>query len=299
MSRRELRGFEPKADARKAGPQFRAMWTDWLGGYPIGSERLNKGLEIARKPGKVSELRIDRQLVMAEVKGTQPAPYRVAVEFVPLGLDAWTRLKESFAESPDLLAAFERGEIPSKLESLFAEAGVPFLPERYKHVKTSCTCPDWLRPCKHAIAVLHQLGKQLAVDPLLLLNLRGANWSAGSLAEAAPEVVVEEFTTLALDPATFYGEGGDYGFLEKALQGEVKTRRLLHRLGPLELFGTRMDLERFLESTYAEAGEAALIQLNSLGVGSVDEHGTSERVEDRAGEEDGRITEGLDDVTGG
>jgi uncharacterized Zn finger protein len=273
--------------------RLRMLWADWIHGYPVGSERLAKGLEVARKAHVVSPLRIEGSLVAAEVQGTQALPYRVVLDFVPVPEDAWARALELLQASPQVFAALRRGDFDSRVESLFAEAGVSIFPERYKQVKASCTCPDWLRPCKHSIAVFHHLGRLIDTDPMLLLELRGMH--LGMDAPRAEQEVEELIAApeLALDPETFYGGNADYTFLERALTAELKPKRLLHRLGPLELFGTRMDLERFLDATYDQAAVQAAIRLGSAEPSvepsaepSVEPSGSGE-VQQASAEEDG------------
>ena len=38
---------------------------------------------------------------------------------------------------------------------------------------SGCTCPAWVDPCVHALAVLYQLTWLLEADPFVLLQLRG------------------------------------------------------------------------------------------------------------------------------
>jgi len=65
------------------------------------------------------------------------------------------------------------GELPHEIEDVFAEAGVALFPERGSHLTTSCTCPDWATPCKHAAAVCYLMAEAFDDDPFLLLAFRG------------------------------------------------------------------------------------------------------------------------------
>jgi uncharacterized Zn finger protein len=50
---------------------------------------------------------------------------------------------------------------------------VALFPERGSHLTTSCTCPDWATPCKHAAAVCYLMAEAFDDDPFLLLAFRG------------------------------------------------------------------------------------------------------------------------------
>jgi uncharacterized Zn finger protein len=65
------------------------------------------------------------------------------------------------------------GELPHEIEDVFAQAGVALFPERGSHLITSCTCPDWANPCKHAAAVCYLMAEAFDDDPFLLLAFRG------------------------------------------------------------------------------------------------------------------------------
>ena len=61
----------------------------------------------------------------------------------------------------------------TKLRTSSPEAGVALFPERGSHLITSCTCPDWATPCKHAAAVCYLMAEAFDDDPFLLLAFRG------------------------------------------------------------------------------------------------------------------------------
>jgi hypothetical protein len=63
-----------------------------------------------------------------------------------------------------------RGDGYEVLVRVDPDAGPPDDPE---DIRTSCTCPDWAEPCKHAIAVLLTVAERLDVEPELAEVLWG------------------------------------------------------------------------------------------------------------------------------
>jgi len=120
--------------------------------------RLTRGRTYARQ-GQVIDLGIGSGLVVAQVQGSRRTPYGVQISMPAASDVRWARL----------LA----GELPHEIEEVFAQAGVALFPERGSHLTTSCTCPDWATPCKHAAAVCYLMAEAFDDDPFLLLAFRG------------------------------------------------------------------------------------------------------------------------------
>ena len=86
-----------------------------------------------------------------------------------MGRPSWSR----WPDKPGYAARLLAGELPHEIEDVFAEAGAALFPERGSHLITSCTCPDWATPCKHAAAVCYLMAEAFDDDPFLLLAFRG------------------------------------------------------------------------------------------------------------------------------
>ncbi|MGA2304561.1 MAG: SWIM zinc finger family protein [Acidimicrobiales bacterium] len=134
--------------------------------------RLTRGRTYARQ-GQVIDLGIGSGLVVAQVQGSRRTPYGVQIS-MPAASDArWEAIVDTLAAQAGYAARLLAGELPHEIEDVFAEAGVALFPERGSHLTTSCTCPDWATPCKHAAAVCYLMAEAFDDDPFLLLAFRG------------------------------------------------------------------------------------------------------------------------------
>lgn len=104
------------------------------------------------------------------------------------GDDAWTvevaipvledatrsALVEVVAAEAGRIAELLAGNLPHDLVEHAEEVGVELLPYGGELAAT-CTCPHYLDPCPHAVAVLIQAGWLVDADPLVLFALRGVD----------------------------------------------------------------------------------------------------------------------------
>jgi uncharacterized Zn finger protein len=81
-------------------------------------------------------------------------------------------LVEIVAAESGRIAALMAGDLPHLLVEHAEESGVELLPYGGE-LASGCTCPAWVDPCVHALAVLYQLTWLLEADPFVLLRLRG------------------------------------------------------------------------------------------------------------------------------
>ena len=81
-------------------------------------------------------------------------------------------LVEVVAAESGRIAALLAGDLPHLLVEHAEEAGVELLPYGGE-LGSACTCPAWVDPCVHALAVLYQLTWLIEADPFVLLQLRG------------------------------------------------------------------------------------------------------------------------------
>jgi uncharacterized Zn finger protein len=133
----------------------------------LSGGRLTRGRTYARQ-GQVIDLGIGAGLVVAQVQGSRRTPYGVQIS-MPAASDArWDAIVGALAAQAGYAARLLAGELPHEIEDVFAEAGVALFPERGSHLTTSCTCPDWATPCKHAAAVCYLMAEAFDDDPLLL-----------------------------------------------------------------------------------------------------------------------------------
>lgn len=159
----------------KRGAFARSWWAKrWLAvleSLQVGG-RLQRGRAYARQ-GQVMDLSIESGLVMARVQGTRPEPYAVVIRVKPLTPDEWRRVAAVLGREAAFLARLLAGEMPPDIERAFEQAGVSLFPTRIKDIRTDCSCPDDVNPCKHIAAVYYLLGEEFDRDPFLIFRLRG------------------------------------------------------------------------------------------------------------------------------
>jgi uncharacterized Zn finger protein len=134
--------------------------------------RLARGRTYARQ-GQVIDLGIGSGLVVAQVQGTRKTPYGVQISMPAASDVRWEVIVGTLASQAGYAARLLAGELPHEIEDVFSKAGVALFPERGSHLVTSCTCPDWANPCKHAAAVCYLMAEAFDDDPFLLLAFRG------------------------------------------------------------------------------------------------------------------------------
>ncbi|MGH9640571.1 MAG: hypothetical protein ACRD3Y_10945, partial [Bryobacteraceae bacterium] len=87
-------------------------------------------------------------------------------------------------------------------------AKLRFMPERYADLHLECACPDWLKPCKHQLAVWLKFARDFDRQPFLLFELRGMKREEllarlrDAQPTAVPEADAEEFPEIAGPPKT-------------------------------------------------------------------------------------------------
>ena len=134
--------------------------------------RLARGRTYARQ-GQVIDLGIGSGLVVAQVQGSRRTPYGVQISMPAASDTRWEAIVDALAAQAGYAARLLAGELPHEIEDVFADAGVALFPERGSHLTSSCTCPDWATPCKHAAAVFYLMAEAFDDDPFLLLAFRG------------------------------------------------------------------------------------------------------------------------------
>ena len=232
----------------------------------LSGGRLTRGRTYARQ-GQVIDLGIGSGLVVAQVQGSRRAPYGVQIS-MPAASDArWKAIVDALAAQAGYAARLLAGEMPHEIEDVFAEAGVSLFPERGSHLTTSCTCPDWATPCKHAAAVCYLMAEAFDDDPFLLLAFRGREREAlldelrdrrgvavddgAAGAPASPADSPSRHAPLAESVATFWSGGAglaEVHSLPRATEAPGAVLRLLPR-GVLVVRGK--EIADLLEPAYA------------------------------------------------
>jgi uncharacterized Zn finger protein len=170
--RRVEGGLKVKSERGAIGETWWSKrWLGTLESFDMGS-RLTRGRSYARK-GQVVSLDITPGKVAAKVQGSQPRPYKVAIELKPLSPEEWDKVATAMAGQAIFAAKLLAGEMPQNIEEAFGAANVALFPRSADELETDCSCPDWANPCKHLAAVYYLMADRFDEDPFLLFKLRG------------------------------------------------------------------------------------------------------------------------------
>lgn len=138
--------------------------------------RLERGKRYARK-GQVISIKFKTEkkhtAVFALVQGSEDEPYEVRIKLKRFGKDKWERILEILAKKAIFAAKLLAGEMPKDIETAFKQANLRLFPKSPFELTTSCSCPDWVNPCKHIAAVYYILAEKFDEDPFLLFLFRG------------------------------------------------------------------------------------------------------------------------------
>ncbi|MGQ0617887.1 MAG: SWIM zinc finger family protein [Acidimicrobiia bacterium] len=164
--------------SRKAGTrQFGATWWGqaWIEALEqrarLDPNRLPRGRTYARHD-RVGPLTAETGEVRTSVRGSRAAAYRVRVRVRAFTDAEWAVALDAIAAPANHAAALLDGELDPAVVDDLAGAGIDLLPVAGE-VDTSCSCPDWANPCKHAAAACYLVADLLDDDPFTLLLLRG------------------------------------------------------------------------------------------------------------------------------
>lgn len=131
---------------------------------------LRPGRAAARR-GAVGAISLGAGSLLAAVREGEDA-WTVEVVVPTLDDAARTALVEVVAAESGRIAELLAGNLAHDLVEHAEEVGVELLPYGGELTAT-CSCPHYLDPCQHAIAVLLQTGWLVDADPLVLLAVRG------------------------------------------------------------------------------------------------------------------------------
>lgn len=180
-------GTRIKADGIRPRSKRGAFATTWWGRRftdaveeAAGPGRLSRGRTYARA-GQVVHLDVGAPgtrtagRVLATVQGSRTRPYDVVLTLGTWDAETRGELADALAADPSVLTAVLGGRLPESFEQLCLDAGLVLLPRSLSDLRTSCTCPDLVEPCKHAAAVVYLLAERLDDDPFTVLRLRGVD----------------------------------------------------------------------------------------------------------------------------
>ena len=268
---REFRGFPPPAKpirvpggirARsKRGEIAQTWWSrrfiEVLESFGMGG-RLTSGKRYARA-GQVLSLTVSTSLVTGLVQGSRPQPYKVRIAVKAFTAPEWSRIENALAGQALYAAKLLAGEVPTEVETVFAELGLRLFPDSMRELTMDCSCPDWEVPCKHLAAACYLLAESFDEDPFQILAWRGR--SRTDLLErlrelrtpARPAKAAEpEPETEHLDLDSFWGTPIPPAAAEPAPPGEPDA--LLDQLDPLPVTVGEARVVELLRTAYRALG---------------------------------------------
>ncbi|MCX6398891.1 MAG: SWIM zinc finger family protein [Propionibacteriales bacterium] len=131
---------------------------------------LRPGRASARR-GDVGGISVDGGNLLAAVREGEDA-WTVEVVVPTLDENGRRALVEVVAAEAGRIADLLAGNLPHDFVEHVEEVGVELLPFGGEFSAT-CTCPHYIDPCPHAVALLIQVGWLVDADPLVLFALRG------------------------------------------------------------------------------------------------------------------------------
>ena len=142
-----------------------------INGYRF-KKRLERAWAYARE-GNVLSIRFEGRRVHARVQGSGEDPYKVKLWLDVLSDDDWGYVLEALGQKARWSAQLLAGVMPQDIERAFAASGRRLFPFKLQEVRSECTCPDKINPCKHVSAVYYLMGERFSEDPFVLFQLRG------------------------------------------------------------------------------------------------------------------------------
>ena len=152
-------------------PWWVEQWMELINGYRF-KKRLERAWEYARS-GNVLSIRFEGRRVHARVQGRGEDPYKVKLWLDVLSDDDWGYVLEALGQKARWSAQLLAGVMPQDIERAFAASGRRLFPFKLQEVRSECTCPDKINPCKHVSAVYYLMGERFSEDPFVLFQLRG------------------------------------------------------------------------------------------------------------------------------
>jgi uncharacterized Zn finger protein len=152
-------------------PWWVEQWMELINSYRF-KKRLERAWAYARE-GNVLSIRFEGRRVHARVQGTDRDPYKVKLWLDVLSDEDWGYVLEALSSKARWSAQLVAGVMPQDIERAFAASGRRLFPFKLQEVRSECSCPDKINPCKHVSAVYYLMGERFSEDPFVLFQLRG------------------------------------------------------------------------------------------------------------------------------
>ena len=134
------------------------------------SNRLPRGSRYARN-GSILEMVVKENKVFAKVSGSRPTPYRVQLEIPEFNSSDLERFLEDLLDRPALVSGLLNRNLSSDVEAVAKRHNLQIFPREWSDLEMSCSCPDWVVPCKHLAAVVYKLSMEIDNNPFLIFEI--------------------------------------------------------------------------------------------------------------------------------
>lgn len=161
---------QPPRRSTAGGTWWSKAWARAVEEASYASEDLRAGRALARA-GAVGAITVAPGSAVAAVSEGDDA-HTVTCTLPVLPEADLTILVELVAAAAGRLGALMSGDLPHPFVEAVEEAGVELLPYGGE-MGAACTCDAWMDPCRHALAVLTQVGWLVQRDPFVLIGIRG------------------------------------------------------------------------------------------------------------------------------
>lgn len=146
-------------------------WLDALKGVYY-TNRIGRGKTYANT-GRVYDILINDNLVLAKVRGNYKSFYNVSVEFRQFSQSEKNTIIKTIYENPQIASALLNHKLPVELYELIRKEGVNAFPTSHNDIKTSCNCPDYAPICKHIAGLVYMIALEIDKNPFLIFKLQG------------------------------------------------------------------------------------------------------------------------------
>jgi uncharacterized Zn finger protein/ERCC4-related helicase len=132
--------------------------------------RLPRGASYARN-GKVKEVKIKENQIVAKVAGSRPSPYKVNLIVPPFFEEQIGPLMDRIIERPMLISKLLNRELDPEILTISEDLGLKVFPKQWTDFKMQCSCPDWAVPCKHLAAVIYMVSREIDNNPFMVFEI--------------------------------------------------------------------------------------------------------------------------------
>ena len=259
-----------------------ATWFEKMQRLAEGT-RFAEGTKFALS-NRVQQLTFEGSTIQAMVQGPAEPPYKVRITFVPFTEEQWEQLFAAVRDPRALAESLDSGDMPLEVQTAFSKAKLRFMPERYADLHLECGCPDWLKPCRHLVAVWMRFAREFDRDPFLLFQLRGMKRDdlylrmqgftsaaaepeaeVSAEAEEEPESFPVNLQDLPSDPEAFWADPPlPTGILDVEARS-VLDDDIFDKLGPAKFIRNWPSFAAEFHHVYDSVYEFAMLVLRKLG----------------------------------